>query len=332
MRLPAFATRRRLSASPDDPTVRSAFCTAFADGHDGERAARKAGAGRREAAALAETLLAREAVWQEIEDRRAEARYADGSRYRPPPAPLFDALYYCCVQKSGSQWLKAVFQDPAFYAVTGLAVRPFVQLGHRQARLPRERPPGGTLLTHLYIDRQAYKALPKPARHAAFFVQRDPRDALVSWYHSARDSHVGVEPIPALRAELRDCGYLDGLLLMIERLDAWGYFDTLESWLAVPEGRGRFRYEDLADDEPAFLTALFDYLGVPMAAGEVAALAQRHAFERYSGGRGKGEENRSAHYRQGLAGRWRRDLPQAAVERLRLVTGDLVERLGYPAA
>lgn len=331
MRLPAFASRRRASASPDDPTVRSAFCIAYAAGLDGARAARKAGAGRREAAALAECLLARETVWQEIEDCRARARYADGSRYRPPPEALFEALYYCCVQKSGSQWLKAVFQDPAFYAATGLAVRPFVQLGHRQARLPRERPPGGTLLAHLYIDRASYEALPKPARHAAFFVQRDPRDALVSWYYSARDSHVGVEPIPALRAELRDCSYLEGLLLMIERLDAWGYFETLESWLAVPEQQGRFRYEDLAEDEAAFLTVLFDYLGVPMAAEEVTSLARRHAFERYSGGREKGEENRSAHYRQGLAGRWRHDLPQAAVERLRLVTGDLVERLGYPA-
>jgi hypothetical protein len=250
MRLLRLLDRR--SPDPDDPRLRAVFCRAFLRVNDGEAAARRAGAGRGSAPALARRLLAEEAIWQQIEDLRSAERYADRERYRPPPAPLCGALYHCCAQKTASQWLKAVFQDPSFFRATGLRVQPFVQLGHRLARLP-DVPPRGTLVAHLYVDRHSFEALPKPADHRWFFVQRDPRDALVSWYHSALSSHIAVDPIPTLRAHLQGLDLAAGLGFLIERLAAWGYFESLASWCAVPLGRGRFRYEDLAGDERSFL-------------------------------------------------------------------------------
>ena len=326
MRLPPFPSRR--AGDPEDPRLRSAFCRAFLRSGDGEAAARRAGVSRRTAATLARRLLSEEAIWQEIEELRGEERYADSGLYRPPPEPLCAALYHCCVQKIASQWLKAVFQDPAFFRATGLRVRPFVQLGHRLARRPGEMP-HGTLLTHLYIDRRSFQALPKPADHRWFFVQRDPRDALLSWYHSARSSHVAVAPIPSLRARLLTMDFATGLGFLIERLMEWGYFESLAGWSEVPLGEGRFRYEDLARDERRFLHALFTSLSVPLPPAEIDALAARHSFERLSGGRAKGVEDTSSHYRIGKPGHWRQILPGDVLERLRLVTDGLAERLGY---
>jgi hypothetical protein len=300
------------------------------DLNDGESAARRVGASRGSAPTLARRLLAEEDIWQRIEDLRGAERYADQVRYRPPAVPLCQALYHCCAQKTASQWLKAVFQDPVFFRATGLRVQPFVQLGHRLARLPGV-PPAGTLVAHLYIDRHSFEALPKPPDHRWFFVQRDPRDALVSWYHSALSSHIAVDPIPMLRARLRELDLAAGLAVLIERLAAWGYFDSLSSWSDVPLGRGRFRYEDLAEGERAFLIDLFGYLGVPLPPAEVDALASRYSFERHSGGRARGVEDTRSHYRLGVPGQWRQVLPDAAIEQLHRATGGLAERLGYPS-
>ena len=59
------------------------------------------------------------------------------------------------------------------------------------------------------------------------------------------------------------------------------------SALLVRKGRSDpsiriFRYEDLAQDEVAFLRDLFGYLDVPMSEHEFTGLSERHAFASYA--------------------------------------------------
>ena len=42
-------------------------------------------------------------------------------------------IYYCCTQKTASQWLRSVLNDPIVFKYMGLKVLPYVQLGLKYA-------------------------------------------------------------------------------------------------------------------------------------------------------------------------------------------------------
>ena len=43
----------------------------------------------------------------------------------------YDNIFYCCVQKTASQWLRGVLSDPVVFKYTGLKVHPYRLLGLR---------------------------------------------------------------------------------------------------------------------------------------------------------------------------------------------------------
>jgi Sulfotransferase domain len=216
----------------------------------------------------------------------------------------YQNIYYCCTQRTGSQWFKRVFRDPVVYQYTGLKVFEYVEIGLRQARFSGPLP-AGTICSHLYIGHPTYVEIPKPAAYRSFFVVRDPRDVAVSWYFAARYSHGLVGPIGALRHDLEDLSLQDGLRYSIASLDKLGLFWAQRSWLSVSDERRDariFRYEDFAADSQGFLQGLFAYLGIELPADQFAALHDRHQFKKVAGGRERGTENPRDHYRKGIAG------------------------------
>jgi Sulfotransferase domain len=242
----------------------------------------------------------------------------------------FDNIYHCCTQKTASQWFRGIFADPVFTDYTGLESIPFIDLGLRGTRF--ERPfPLCSVVTHLYIDYPTYQAIPKPGRYRAFFVMRDPRDAVISWYFSARYSHALLAPIPEMRLALQDMDLHAGLKYIIDRLEEYGSFAAQRSWLdaSVDVDVQLFRYEDLARDNREFLHRLLDYLEVPLPAGAFEALYNRHNFARLALGREQGTEDINSHYRKGIVGDWRNHFDDEVTRHFRRVTGDTLERLGY---
>lgn len=311
--------------------LRVAFCKELLRDRDGVKAAIRAGVSEGEAPEVAARLLRQALTWQLVEVLSLGVRYARDPRYQNPPSPIMDNIYYCCSQKTGSQWLKQVLIDPAFYQATGLKVLPYLALGMKYARVD-ETMPLHTVLTHLYASYDAYAAIPKPARFKTFYVVRDPRDAVVSWYFSARFSHNLIDPIPWLRERLDAADFEDGMIFLIDTLAEWQFFDGQRSWLVA--GRSDpsvriFRYEDLAKDEVAFLRDLFGYLDVEMSDQEFIGLCERHAFARYAQGRDKGVEDQSSHFRRGASGDWREKFTDRIRDHFDATTGDLVSVLGY---
>ena len=104
-------------------------------------------------------------------------------------------IYHCCVHKTGSQWIRKVFADPAVYRATGLrtyAYGPRLDDGDGAAPtrdLVRPAVPRRRIVSPLYMPYDGFAALPKPEPWRAFFVMRDPRDVVVSWYFSSISSH-----------------------------------------------------------------------------------------------------------------------------------------------
>lgn len=242
----------------------------------------------------------------------------------------YDNLYYCTTQKTGSQWFRAIFNDEHFYRYTGLRMVPYEELGLKYAEFS-EPFPKYSVATHLYINYPTFQAIPKPKRYKAFFVLRDPRDAVVSWYFSAKKSHKPVGPIPEMRSDLLALDQTQGLKYIIDRLEEFGSFYAQRSWMeaTLPANVRVFRYEDFSADNRAFLGELLDYLEVKLPPDEFEALYEAHTFQRHAKGREQGQANEDAHYRKGISGDWLNYFNDEVTAHFKAVTGNTMQVLGY---
>ena len=246
----------------------------------------------------------------------------------------YDNIYHCCTQRTGSQWFRHIFSDPIVYRYTGLDVVRFIPLHdewkYADCNFDMELPKR-TIALHLYIGYPTYGTIPKPAAHRTFFMMRDPRDLVVSWYFSTRYSHVPMGYIPEYRKILEKMDKTEGLKHTIDVLQQ-GIFPMQRSWARAPESADNIRvlrYEDLSGDNRMFLRQLFDYLDIELPEREFAALYERHRFEKKAQGRPQGSEDQWSHYRKGVAGDWKNHFDASIASYFRQETGDLLDVLGY---
>lgn len=277
---------------------------------------------------------------------RAIRRVKQQIKFQPHTRPLYLAarrrqlsnwsaienVYHCCTQKTASQWFRGVLRDAIVYRNTGWDVVPYRELGLNDAEISKPIP-RHTVAAHLYIDYPTYGAIEKPENYRTFFILRDPRDCVVSWYFSMRYSHnpeFGI--VQQLRSELQAIDdEIDGLKHMITRLGEFGFFDTQRSWVEAPiSDRVRvLRYEDFAHDNDRFLRDLLDFLEVDLTEGELVELAANHSFSRRAGGRAAGISDDRHHYRKGVEGDWINHFDDEVSAHFDAVAGSIVADLGY---
>lgn len=95
---------------------------------------------------------------------------------------------------------------------------------------------------------------------------------------------------------------------------------------------GRFielKYEDLHADPLPWTQRLLRFLGVDDGADVASSCIDAASFDRLSGGRAAGDEDRSSHFRKGIVGDWRTQLDADAVRRFESHAGELLSQLGY---
>ena len=248
-------------------------------------------------------------------------------------------IYHCCVHKTGSQWIRKVFADPTIYRVTGLrtyAYGPRLDAGDKSRPyrdISFDRPfPVRRIVSPLYIPYEGFAALPKADPWRAFFVLRDPRDIVVSWYFSSVSAHPtnSSRGMQRTREHLASLNKEQGLIDSIQRLGAYGLFGALRSWSGVDEPNVILvRYEDLigADAERSW-ERLLEHCGVPLSETERGDLLARYSFRALSG-RKPGQEDTSSKLRKGVAGDWRNHFTPAVQAAFDEETSDLVARLAY---
>lgn len=249
-----------------------------------------------------------------------------------------DNIYHCCVHKTGSQWIRALLSDTVTYRYSGL--RPFTYQasleGRYDARRLTERRftepfPRETIVTPLYIDFDNFLAIPKPGAYRAFFVMRDPRDIVVSWYFSAKTSHAEVGGIGRIRQELGTLSTADGIRYALRHMQDRGHFTALDSWREAEQRDPDsvvVRFEDLTSGGSGALCRMLAHCDVQMPPGEIERLSREYSFERLSGRR-RGEEDEAAHYRKGIAGDWKNHFDDRLRADFETVAPGLVDRLGY---
>ncbi len=185
-------------------------------------------------------------------------------------------IYHCTVQKTASQWMRAILSDPRVYRYCGLYTHRYEDglPGRNDERTLIERRfdkpfPVGAIASPLYCDYQGFSSIPKPLHYKGFFVTRDPRDLLVSWYFSAKISHPLMGDLGRVRQDLNRLSEEDGLVYSLEYLDEVGLFAAQRSWVGADAGDEAvllLRYEDLIGPESqAHFERLFAALRFPRA-------------------------------------------------------------------
>ncbi|MEO8275480.1 MAG: sulfotransferase domain-containing protein [Thermoanaerobaculia bacterium] len=242
----------------------------------------------------------------------------------PTPMPL---LAYLGHHRSGSTWLFRVFRE--------LVVD---QLGWKMLHAPgagafqgdlaaAQRRDGFRFMALVNADFDSLRGTPLRAVH----VVRDPRDLLISAYFAHALSHPtdNWPELAAFRSLLASVDQPTGLLLELEFCA--NVFDAMASFPPAVEGILEVRYETLIEEPWREFERMFEHLGFDRLVSRDALedLVHRHRFEALSGGRGRGESDPSNHYRKGVAGDWRAEMPPAVRWAFESRFGSLLRRYGY---
>lgn len=251
-----------------------------------------------------------------------------------------DNVYHCCVQKTASQWLKKILSHQLIHRYSGLSVydyernKPKDNARRKLTSKTIDTPmPKKTIVTPLYLDFRGFASIPKPEVYKAFFIARDPRDVVVSWYFSMKYSHPMMGAVDKHRKTLNQMSIDDGLIYCIQRQEVYGLFRALESWIdaeRVDPSVMVVKFEDITGpDQFGVFERLFVHLDIRMPDEILENLLEQFSFENLSRGRKRGQEDPFSHYRKGLPGDWKNYFNQEVSDVFIEVTGDLLDRLDY---
>lgn len=221
--------------------------------------------------------------------------------------------------KAGSQWIRQILEQ----LFPERIVPP--QVG--EAQFLGEPLQAGKIYPTVYVSRWQFEQVAAAAHFRRFVVVRDLRDTLVSMYFSFRGVHPVLTPRQhAIRAVLNSVSPESGMVYLVESvLESSALVQS--SWLE--SGEPLFRYEEiLTDDARELRRMLVLHGGQPLSDAQIEAAAAAARFETRTGRR-RGQEDRTAHERKGVAGDWRNHFTPRLREVFGHRFGSLVHQTGY---
>ncbi len=229
------------------------------------------------------------------------------------------ATFHITHHKAGSQWILAILRR----LLRPQVVQPEQENGHVLNATLEE----GRVYATAYISKPQFEALELPERWQRFIVIRDLRDAFVSGYWSWKLSHPrGSAHLDPARERLQAMSLNEGLLWL---MDTWrGEGELVRSWMEVPDEV--IRYEDLLTDDVGILVPLLTEkldLDIDPEYAEKVIVGAR--FSAMTKGRGRGEEDVTAHNRKGVAGDWRNYIVGPVADKFKELYGQALIDSGY---
>jgi Sulfotransferase family len=153
------------------------------------------------------------------------------------------------------------------------------------------------------------------------FLLRDGRDVVDSELASFLVGGWQERSFP----HMRGIGEEERLDFVVRSAHQWLWrTEVVEAAYASHQGpKLMLRYEDLLREPQRYLSEFFEWLGIPMAPGDVEAVVERQSFERLPV-RGANRQNRFA-----TPGAWRQNLAPDERAAMEDIIGEKVRQLGY---
>lgn len=240
-----------------------------------------------------------------------------------------DIVFHACVWKTASQWVRVVLSDPRIYRYSGLSVvlsDEYLKPDPTQSLFPDRSIAAAMMRSYDFFSK-----INKPNNHFAFFVKRDPRDLVVSFYFSNRYSHRPNEKLDKERQVMADMSEKEGLMYTVGQFNK--FVSILTSWEEAAKADNRIRivrYEDLTGGNHIDVWhQLLNAADIRIPRDALADILETYSFDKITGGREKGVEVKTEKYRKGIAGDWVNYFDDELMTAFRNRYGNLPEKLGY---
>jgi len=242
--------------------------------------------------------------------------------------PDITNIYHASVQKSGSQWLKQVFNDKVIVKYTKLALYP----QHRyewtefKSKFPRK-----TFVPGLYISYQSYEEIIKPERYKTIYVIRDPRELIVSWYYSMKFSHGLMGKVYKHRKNLNNMNEDEGIMYCINHFQLKLSF--MKDWVlnCNDENVVFVRFEDLTKKPKEEFSNLFQNLGIKIEEEVLHKVLDNYSKDKMRKRQSAtkvSKQTKHSHYRDKPTG-WKEMFNDEHIKQFKSINGNVVEILGY---
>lgn len=206
-------------------------------------------------------------------------------------------LYFATTQKSGSQWLKAIFDDPRIKKYTKLYTYPQHNYDGDEFH---KRFPKYTFVPGIYFAYPIFqKFVKKPKNYKIIYVIRDPRNIVVSWYYSVSKTHRALPGIIKTRKILNGMDKEEGITFAIKYLG--NKFSEMRSWIDLAKDNEDIiilKFEDLISDSRDNLLKIFKFLNISIPEEVVIEVLKDYTKEKLRSKDIKNKPTTESHYRK----------------------------------
>jgi len=237
-------------------------------------------------------------------------------------------VYFATLHKCGSQWMKEVFSDARVRGITGLEVYPQHHYDINDFHMSF---PSRSLVPGLYMDYPLYDVfIDKPKHYKTIFLYRDPRDLVVSWYWSSKETHGLNRGVRINRERLNQMSLDEGLLYAIAYLTP--RFAELRSWYEMG-GKDKhvklIKFEELTAYPEDGLKDIFNFLGYEIDDSLINDIVSDYSKNRMrEKDMKKTSDSKQSHYRK-VGSSHEGMFKDFHYKKFYDVTGNLIDVLGY---
>ena len=235
-------------------------------------------------------------------------------------------IYHATVQKAGSLWVRRVFNDPRVKKITGLST--FPQYRYEWDEFHKSFPVY-SFIPGLYISYDLYEEIEKPEKYKTFFVMRDPRDIVVSWYYSMLKTHILMGKVGKYRNVLQSTNYDDGIIYCIKTLAL--KFAGMRTWMYNQDDSKVLiiKFEELTENPVAGFKKIFHHCET-----DIPDTVLKRVLDDYTKSKlrendlKKREDQTESHYRREKSTH-KTGFTDKHLELFYAINGDLLNVLGY---
>lgn len=236
-------------------------------------------------------------------------------------------VFHATVQRTGSRWIRAVFSDPRIRKYTELRVYPQheYEIGEFHDSFPRY-----TFVPGLYISYEQYVRIAKPEFHRTFYVTRDPRNVVLSWYRSMKSTHRLVnDSVRFFRDRLSSLNKEDGIEAAIRLYQV--KLSYMRDWVQQSESDPDVlvvKMEEMTEHPVESFRRIFEHCRVDVPSHVLESVLSDYDKSSMRCRNDRRRKGDNSDYRN-VSTDWRREFTERHQRIFREVNGNIVECLGY---